>query len=293
MKDLYRRVNENEEENIPFQLTPYTMWNGDKDARISTKVLAVECSKTHVSQLRQRMFSKLLNVPQEMKYSNTRYFKFIPFNATGAITTKVIRAGIYLQNKFLSQSATITIVNINNLEWTVPNTTKTFQQLALEAVTEGQEESIQIFNTLEMGMADNKIHMMTTKELKEAASLWMDTLTKTLLEANPSATFWEKEMGFDGPPERLNKPDRSNAHQAYVNFLDQSFSPVTDTTYDHGLRNAPMRPSYSHVVYGNLAMRGESNDTNTQNTVSKYATTASSLTNVNDGNDSAKIQKLV
>ena len=116
-RDINIRINKNEEDKTPIQLAPYTMWNGRRDDnKISTKLLAVECAKEHIEQVKHRMFTKLLNVPTSMLLSNTKYFKFIPFTPSGAITEAVIRSGIYLQNKFLIQSTAVTMVNINNLD---------------------------------------------------------------------------------------------------------------------------------------------------------------------------------
>ena len=94
-RDLNRRMNEHEDMKTPIQLSPTTIWNTNGN-KISTKVLAVECAKEHSHLVKQRLFSKLLNVPDSMQFSNTRYFKFIPFNATGTIINRVIRSGIYL-----------------------------------------------------------------------------------------------------------------------------------------------------------------------------------------------------
>ena len=114
-RDLNLRINENEEQKTPIQLSPSNMWN-TQGKKISTKVLSVECSKEHVHLVKQRLFSKLLNVPESMQFSNTRYFKFVPFTATSAISDKVLRSGIYLQNKYLIQTTAITIVNSNRLD---------------------------------------------------------------------------------------------------------------------------------------------------------------------------------
>ena len=294
-KDLYDRINEKETKCIPLQLTPYLMWheNGNKP-KISTKLLAVECSKQDVIVLKQRMFTKLLNVPAELKYSNTRSFKFIPFSATGAINDDVIRSGIFLQNKFLTQCVTVTVININSIDWTVPETTMTFRMMAMEAVTGEGEEEVRIFSTLEMGMADNKVHMMTTKELHSTAMEWMDNLTKQLREMNNSVEYWISEMGYEGPPERINRPDSSDAHQAYANFLDQSFSPMLGTDQEvDAPKNPPIRSTYSRVVYGNLLGDSSPTDVSTQVTPSTQASSTSSITSAYTNNDSVVIQKAV
>ena len=113
-RDLSIRLNENEDHPVTVQLTPYTVWNKRDGPQISTRLLAVECAKEDVFEVKRRMFAKLFNVPGYMEFSNTRFFKFIPFNPTGSITNRIIRSGIYLQNKFLTQCTAITVVNINS-----------------------------------------------------------------------------------------------------------------------------------------------------------------------------------
>ena len=129
--DLNLRLNENESIKTPIQLSPYTMWNGKSSNKISTKLLAIECSKENEQLVKQRLFTKLLNVPDNAGLSNTRFFKFLPFTATGSITDSVIRSGIYLQNQFLVECTAVTVINLHNIDWVVPTTTLSFREIVL------------------------------------------------------------------------------------------------------------------------------------------------------------------
>ena len=287
-KDLNIRINENEATITPIQLCPYTIWNDKNGSVISTKVLAVECGKENIKEVKRRLFSKLFNTSKEMELSNTRFFKFIPFTATGAITDRMIRSGIYLQNKFLTECTAITIIHLSKVDWIVPNTNKTFSEMVLSVIIEGSNNKV--FTSLEMGTSDNKAHMVTTKGAVDLAKEWMDNFTKEMLEWSQKTEYWKSETGFDGPPERIDRPDRSDAHQAYANFLDQTFTPLVGKEEDNTApKVAPSRPSYSRVVYGKLNKR--ENENQTQTTENTEDTSTSSLTG-NSG-DAMVLQKAV
>jgi len=64
-KDINARINSNEETQTPIQLTPYTIYNGANENKISTKVLAVECAKEHIREVRRRLFTKLITIPKK------------------------------------------------------------------------------------------------------------------------------------------------------------------------------------------------------------------------------------
>ena len=71
--DLNKRINENETDMTSFQLTPHTIWNRNGDHKISTKFLAVECSRNHTREVRRRIYHKMFNLPETMKYCNNRF----------------------------------------------------------------------------------------------------------------------------------------------------------------------------------------------------------------------------
>ena len=247
-RDLNRRLNENEEKITPIQLAPSTLWN-TKGNKISTKVLAVECSKENASLVKQRLNSKLLNVPEHMQFTNTRFFRYLPFNATESVTDKVLRAGIYLQNKYLIQTTAITIMNIKRLDWVVPNQTDTFQALVLDADIPNTESKM--FTSVEMGMMDNRAHLLTTKSALEEAKRWVDELVRVMRNLKETPEFWMERTGFTTPPESIDKPATSDAQVAYGKFLEQTILPlVGDDIEDSGAKQAPTRRSYSRVVYG-------------------------------------------
>ena len=248
-QDLSRRINENETNITPIQLTPHTLWNNSGGQKISTKLLAVECARQHAREVKKRIFKKVINLPEDMEMSNTRYFNFMPFTASGAITNKVIRAGIYLQNRFLNDTTAVTMLKIKTTKWKVPNIEVTFKQAALQATADGNGSLL--FTTVELGAGNNKVHLVTTKELLQDATVWADKFTTTMLEHNTSEAFWKSETGFDGPPERVGKVDVTDAHQAYANFIEQEFGKVVgkeeETTCP---KMAPKKLSYSRVTYG-------------------------------------------
>jgi len=144
--DLSSRINENEDEILPIQLTPNVLWNIKGGNKISTKLLAVEFFREHSREVKKRIFKKIINVPTNMMYSNTRFFNFLLSTATGAITAKVICSGIYLQNKFLSHCTSVTLINIKNTHWIVPTTSITLRKVVL---TTTNVKGNTIFNTVE------------------------------------------------------------------------------------------------------------------------------------------------
>ena len=250
-RDLNDRINENEDIKTPIQLCPHSIWHGKNTQKISSKALSVECAKGHSQMVKHRLFTKLLSLPDTMTYSNTRYFKFIPFTAVGAITDKVIRAGIYLQNKYLIQTTAITMINISSLTWEVPKELKSFQEVLLMATVPYSESKI--FTSAEMGILDNKVHLLTTKTIIDIATRWVDSFTAKMYELNESEDFWRELTGFVCPPERNNRPINSDANAAYANYLDQSIFPLVGEEVEHsGAREAPSRPTYSRVVYGSI-----------------------------------------
>ena len=251
IKDLNERINNHETLKTPIQLTPYTIWNGNGNKKISTRVLAVECSREHAQDAKARMFTKLINLPENMKYSNTRYFKFLPFSQTGAISETVIRSGIFLQNKFLLQCTAITMTRVHSVDWIVPNCSgATFKQLVLEA--KGPIEMDNLFTSVEMGTSENKVHLITTKNLLTEAINWADNFTEQMKIASDSEEWWKNTTGSNGPPIRVDREVTTDAHQAYANYLTQTFSQyVGKEDEESGPTEAPSaRRSWSRVVYG-------------------------------------------
>ena len=272
--DLNKRLNENEDMVTPIQLSPTNLWNTN-GSKISTKVLAVECAREHAQMVKNRLFTKLMNVPESMKYSNTRYFKYIPFNATGVINDKVIRSGIYLQNKYLIQTTAITIINMKSLSWAVPNTEDTFQALALNANVPGTTSKI--FTSIEIGIMDNKAHLLTTKLSLEAATAWVDTFLLKLNNMMEGCEFWTNLTGFNNPPVRFDRPVVTDAHAAYANYLQQSIgSLIGESSEESGAPRAPVRRSYSRVVYGDATVTKSS--TTSPTTPPAQSTAISSIT---------------
>jgi len=186
-KDLSSRINENEEDTLPIQLTPHVLWNSKGGSKISTKLLAVECAREHSREVKKRIFKKIINVPSKMIYSNTRFFNFLPFTATGAITDKVIRSGIYPQNKFLSQCTSVTLMNIRNPQCIVPATSYTLRKVVLTAKN---NKGTTIINTVKRGAGDNKLHLTTTKARLEDAIQWTDNFTMEIINHNAARVFW-------------------------------------------------------------------------------------------------------
>ena len=210
--DLNKRINENESHITPVQLCHYTLRNRKNASKITTKILAVECSREHMVVVKKRLFTKILNVPASMEHSNTRFFKFMPFSATGAINDTVIRSGIYLQNKFLTQCTAITIIHLKKIDWIIPDTEVSFCAAVLGA--DAQDGQHKLFTSLEKGIGEQKVHLLTTKDDLNEATEWVDDFTTQMTAYNHQSDFWMSETGFPSPPERINKPDSSDAHQA-------------------------------------------------------------------------------
>ena len=287
--DLNVRINDNETTKTPIQLSPYTMWNGKGAQKISTRLLAIECSKGNEQLVKQRLFTKLLTVPEQSKYSNTRFFKFLPFTATGAITDSVIRSGIYLQNQFLLECTAVTVVNLHSIEWVVPTTSLSFRELVLGACIEGDgdQEATNLFSTVEMATGDAKVHLVTTKTVLEEAHKWMDGFTLRMMEINDAKEYWKETTGFGKPPQRLNGPATSDAQVAYANFLDQTFTPLVGSEVESTApKQAPRTRSYSRVVYG------KGNQAQNQNANYTQVTEVSTLTS-DMVNESVVMQKAV
>ena len=250
VKDLYKRLNENEKVKIPLQLTPFVLYNGSGNNKISTKLLSVEVSKENAQEMRKRLFSKLFNLDPSMRYSNTRYFKFIPFNATGGFTDKIIRKGMFLQNQYLLQCTHITLTRISSIDWIVPNMGGiSFKALALEASQKKELEKL--FTSVEMGASNNKVYLVTTKDVLEEAEQWVDNFVAQMDSVSPTDNeWWKNQMGFDGPPVKYGQHDTSDAHKAYANYVDQVFTSMVGTEVEHTApKTQPSRKTYSRVVY--------------------------------------------
>ena len=274
VKDLYIRLNENEKVKIPLQLTPFVLYNGNGAKKISTKLLSVECYREHVPELRSRLFIKLIKLPPSLQYSNTRLFKFIPFNATGAMTDRIIRKGMYLQNKYLLQCTNITLLQVHSVEWIVPNWGGlSFQAVVLEAMQD--KELDHIFNGVEMGASENKVHLLTTKNILEQAETWVDNFVAQMKQVSERTEFWKNTTGFDGPPVRIGQTESSDAHKAYANYIDQSFTSLVGTEVEQTApKTQPKRHTYSSVVYGDD--NGTHTSTITQTTENSTVSSGSS-----------------
>ena len=275
IKDLNIRINKGEADKTHIQLCPYTIWNGQGEEKISTKLLAVECSREHINEVKSRLFKKLLTIPTEMKHSNTRHYKFLPFHPTGAITTQMIRSGIYLQNRFLIQATVITLIHVNNLTWKVPNAGETsFQAYVLEA--KNKEGKALLFTTVEMGASDNKVHLVTTQHQLEEATQWVVEFESDMLNVSSDSKFWEGVTGAKIPPVRINKLSNSDEHSDYANLLQNTFQAYNGKESSNTMiRNAPKGQTWSRVVYGTITGSGteHSRSNNTQETEVSTITT--------------------
>ena len=205
----------------------------------------------------------------------------MPFSATSAINDTVIRSGIYLQNKFLTQCTAITIIHLKKIDWIIPDTEVSFCAAVLGA--DAQDGQHKLFTSVEKGIGEQKVHLLTTKDDLNEATEWVDDFTIQMTAYNHQSDFWMSETGFPSPPERINKPDSSDAHQAYANFLGQSFiSPDNQIDELTAPKNPPTKPSYSRVVYGSIdngsTKHRNKNDQKSQATVTTQASSTSSLT---------------
>ena len=70
-------------------------------------------------------------------------------------------------------------------------------------------------------------------------------------EVSTSTEFRKNETGFEEHPVRIDKQDASDAHKAYANYIDQSFTSIVGKEAEHNAPKAqPSRRSYSQVVFG-------------------------------------------
>ena len=124
-------------------------------------------------------------------------FKFIPFTASGAISDKVIRSGIFLQNKFLHNYTALTNINIQNLDWVVPTSSQSFKEIALSIdIPVG---AAKLFSSIQMGATNNKAHLITTKSVLSHANEWMDNFTQEMIKLEVSTIKWKELTGYEEP----------------------------------------------------------------------------------------------
>ena len=108
------------------------------------------------------------------------------------------------------------MVNMHNLDWIVPETDNcTFKNLALEARCTKNKDLL--FSSLEMGASDNKVHMITTKDMLSEATAWIAAFEDKMKKIGVEAFTWIPLTGGSYPPHRIDKPTISDAHSAYAN----------------------------------------------------------------------------
>ena len=94
---------------------------------------------------------------------------------------------------YLVQGLAITIDNIHSLDWVVPDVEGvTFRQQALEALS---SDKAALFSSIEMGVSDNKIHLLTTKNHNEEATFWVDQFTDRMKQMSSDPDYW---LGMTG-----------------------------------------------------------------------------------------------
>jgi len=86
----------------------------------------------------------------------------------------------------------------------------------------------------------------------EEAIQWTDNFTMTITMTNHNAfrVFWTQETCNHEPPSRVDRPDISDAHKAYANFLGQRFVTMGGVDDNEGPSDPPKNKSWSRVVFG-------------------------------------------
>jgi len=166
------------------QFSPHQYWHGNGGNKVSTRLLAIECSRNDSKEVRERLYRKMMFVPEELKYGNTRNFHYLPFAATPTSTNDLIRNP---GKKILLAIADVQLKYINNVDWTFPGTAVSFRQYVLKVKTINNSN---LFLNVEIAGGYDKIHLLTTKENLDHAKSWIDDTIQDLRTRKLDPTTW-------------------------------------------------------------------------------------------------------
>ena len=213
-KEINDRINFQEESQLELQLTPHLYWHGSGGNRVSTRMMAAECSREMAKEVRERIYQKLMFIPDEFKFGNTRHFHFIPFTTTISLTDDAIRNSVMLQNQYLLDISAITLKYMNNTCWKVPDTSMSFLEVVLTA-EDGAIPPAKLFNNVEVATGYDKVFLMTFKVNLEKATAWVDEFIDNLKKSEIQDDQWEKFTGVKRIIQRVDKAGSSDAEKAY------------------------------------------------------------------------------
>ena len=91
------------------------------------KILAIECAREHMSEVRARL-EEVMTLRSDKGEQLSLTIKFIPLRPDDITSEDMLRQLFLLQKKYVKEVRAVTIFNINNVEWTMPNGTVTFSQ---------------------------------------------------------------------------------------------------------------------------------------------------------------------
>ena len=248
--EINTRLNENEDHQLSIQLSPHHFWHGSGGNKVSTRLLAVECARADTKETRERIFRKLMNVPDKFEFGNTRYFRFMPFVPTPTLTSDAIRNGIMYQNSFLLGLADIQLKHIDHADWIVPGMEIPFKQFVLEVNIEGTNKKL--FNNIETSSGFGKIYLLTTKQNLDIARKWVDDTISIMDNKLIDAEDLKKMTGHTRVFRRVDQISTSDAEQAYSANMIQALEigGITSNVRKSGPSNAPQKKAWNRVFYG-------------------------------------------
>ena len=247
--EINERLNMDEALDLEVQLTPHYYWHGSGGNRVSTRLLAIECARSDTKEIRERIYRKMMQVPDSLKYGNTRYFHYIPFSATTTMSDDSLRNGVMLQNKFLLAVTDVQIKNISNAEWTVPNDTRSFKEMILE-VTQKNSGTEKLFINVEKASGIDKIHLVTTKENFTEAREWVDKFIFSMENLNLSSQEWQQLTKYTTVFTRIDMKSTTDAEKAYSAGMIKELNIGGVTMNALGPIKAPPRQAWKRALYG-------------------------------------------
>jgi len=249
-KEINDWINMDESENMAIQLTPHLYWHGTGGNKVSTRLLAIECSRENGNEIRERIYRKMMNVPETLKYGNTRHFRYLPFMTTATITDDAIRNSVMLQNQYLLNVGAVTIRYTNNVTWKVPDTNLSFKEMVLTVETKDKSNN-KLFNNVEIATGYNKVYLLTFKETLEEATIWIDEFIAKLKINSTTSTQWKALTGHPRVIQRIDRVGTSDAEKAYsVSMIKDLNIGGGSQSEDRQLNVAPVKQAWNRVHYG-------------------------------------------
>ena len=280
-KEMNSRINLNEENALEIQLTPHLYWHGSGGNRVSTRMLAAECSREQAKEVRERIYQKMMFMPDNLKFGNTRHFRFIPFATTATLSDDAIRNSVMLQNQYLLDISAVTVKYMNNACWKVPGTAMSFLEVVLSA-EDGADPPNKLFNNVEIATGYDKVLLMTFKETLDLATDWVDAFIATLKQSQLTGDEWKVLTGLQRVIQRVDRVGSSDAEKAYTCQMLKELN-IGGPSHNNvaGPLKAPKKQAWT-----NRAMYGPSEtiDKPQTQTTSVSTLTQDQINNINNNN---------